>query len=108
MWLNGPLRFRGLIRKREIYLFCAYGPHIASAGVRVDDSPYMLLCAAVNKPLVFSGGRHAPPVTGFTVRMIVDRYPVVSEVTIHDDATLHGKQPEDDGRRICGLIRDDS
>jgi hypothetical protein len=25
---------------------------------------------------------------------------------IHDDATVHGKQPGDDGRRICGLIRD--
>jgi hypothetical protein len=63
--------------------------------------------ASVNKPLVFPGGRHASPVTGFTARVIVDRYPVVSEVMIHDDATWHGKQPEDDGRRICGLIRDD-
>jgi hypothetical protein len=62
-------------------------------------------CASVNKPLVFPGGRHASPVAGFTVRVIVDRCPVVSEVMIHDDATLHGKQPEDDGRRICGLIR---
>jgi hypothetical protein len=52
---------------------------------------------SVVKPVVFLGWIHAPPVAALTMRLIVDTYLVLDEVSIHDDVILCAERSETHG-----------